>query len=179
MIQERLNKWVSQEYEWLRKEITTNIAWGRMSEYAEDLLHHIIMDLYKMEEGKLEKLLDNGKLKWYVLSGAGLQLRSGTSPFYKIHRKDRMSARSGMLDEYNKVTQPEVFKDEEAEELMDCFNRAVEQLDWYHKELFTKKFKSGWSFQEMHDHYNISKRHLTKDINKAINQIRSICDGAE
>lgn len=179
MIQERLNEWVNKEYRWLKKEITTNIAWGAMSEYAEDLLHHIILDLYKMDPAKIEGLLDNDKLKWYVLRGASLQLRSGTSPFYRTHRKDRMSARSGMLEEYTKSTQPEAFKEEEAEELMSCFNKAVEQLDWYHKELFNRKFKQGWTIDEMYKHYNIGKRHLIKDLNKAIKEIRSICDGAE
>lgn len=179
MIEKRLNEWVSREYEWLRREITSNIAKGGMKEYADDLLHHIIIDLYKMDSTKISQMLDDGKLKWYVLRGASLQLRSGTSPFYKTHRKDRMTARSGMLEEYSIYTQPEVFKEEDNEELTECLQRAIDQLHWYHKELFTKKFKQGWTLEEIHKHYNIGKRHLIKDLNKAINEIRSICDGAE
>ena len=77
-IKDKLDRWVSKEYRWLLKEIGTNITWGKMSEYTEDLLHHLILDLYKMDEEKIDGMLENGKLKYYLLSGASLQIRSKT-----------------------------------------------------------------------------------------------------
>jgi len=179
MVKDRLNEWVKEEYDWIVRQITKNIAKGGMSEYALDLAHHIILDLYNMDEDKIAGMLDNGKLKWYVLSGAGLQLRSGTSPFYRTHRKLKMSARSGVIESdadnpyYNEGYEMEDFDGEET--LSDCLEKAVNQLDWYLKALWDKKFNSNWTLQEIYEHYNIGKVHLIKDLNKAIAEVREIC----
>ena len=127
MIEKRLNKWVNDHYEWLRGEIGTNITWGKMSEYTEDLLHHIILDLYKMDPEKIQELLDNGKLKYYVLRGASLQIRSKTSPFYIIHRKTKLQARSGIIGsgEYDREEGYEMDTPDNKEDLYDCFQRAL------------------------------------------------------
>lgn len=175
-IENRLNRWVSEEYEWLLGEISTNIANGRMSGYASDLLHHIILDLYKMDPDKIEGLLDNGKLKWYCLRGAALQIKSQTSPFYRIHRKEKMNARSGMMDngaydtEYYELEDPDT-----GESLYDCFQRAMNEIHWYQKTLLEKKIIEGRTYQEIYEYYNISKTHLIRDINEALRDIRLIC----
>ena len=177
MIEKRLNEWVSKEYEWLRGEIGKNITWGKMSEYTEDLLHHIILDLYKMDLEKIEGLLDNGKLKWYVLRGASLQIRSKTSPFYKVHRKNKLQSRSGMIDsgEYGSDEGYEMKNPDETEDLYDCFQRAMGEIDWYLKVLLEKKIIEGKTYQEMYEYYEISKTHLIKDINRGLDEIRIIC----
>ena len=180
-IENRLNEWVKEHYQWLAENISKNIAKGRMKEHSTDLLHHIILDLYKMNPAKMEGLLDNGKLKWYVLTGAGMQLRSSTSPFYKTHRKERMQARSGVLDEGmfdNKITVEGSDIDGE-EDLLDCFERAMKQINWYQRTLLEKKIIEGKSYQEIYEHYNISKTHLIKDINAGVREIRSICKNAK
>lgn len=180
MIKDRLNKWVSENYQWLDKEISKKIAWGKMNGYSSDLLHHIILDLYKMDEEKIEGMLDNGKLKWYVLSGAGLQLRSQTSPFYKVHRKQKLWARSGMMD--NGAYDTEVYEiknPDNEEDLYDCFQRAMSQIHWYQKTLLEKKIVEGQTYQEIYEFYNISKTHLIKDINSALDEVRKICRDVE
>ena len=181
MIEKRLNEWVSREYEWLKGEIGTNITWGKMSEYTEDLLHHIILDLYKMDPEKIEGLLDNGKLKYYVLRGASLQIRSQTSPFYKIWRKTKMQARSGVIDSDNGETNTPSYElnIEPEEQLIECLDRAVEQLHWYEQALYDKKFKQGWTLEEIHKFYGIGKRHLIRDLNNALDKIRKQCKNAK
>ena len=79
-IKDRLDAFVNKEYRWIEREVKSNIAYGKMADYADELLQEMILQLYEMKEEKIEELLDNGKLKWYILSGAGLQLRSSTSP---------------------------------------------------------------------------------------------------
>ena len=180
-IKDRLDRWVSREYRWLLKEMGTNITWGKMSEYTEDLLHHIILDLYKMDENKIDGMLENGKLKYYVLSGASLQIRSKTSPFYHIHRKQKLSARSGIIDSSNGDTYDLIYEMDlfGEEPLLECFERAQKQLHWYQQTIFNKKFKENLPLQEIHEYYNISKNHLIKDLNIAINEIREICKDAK
>ena len=176
-IKDKLDRWVSKEYRWLLKEIGTNITWGKMSEYTEDLLHHLILDLYKMDEEKIDGMLENGKLKYYLLSGASLQIRSKTSPFYHIHRKQKLSARSGIIDSnsgnvYDSGYEMSVYGEEP---LSECFERAVAQLHWYDQTIFNKKFKEDLPLQEIHEYYSISKNHLVKDLNRVINEIRQTC----
>ena len=176
MIEKRLNKWVSEEYEWLLGEISTNIANGRMSEYATDLLHHILLDLYKMDPEKIEGMLDNGKLKWYVLRGAALQIKSQTSPFYRIHRKEKMNARSGVIDlgMYD-IESYEIEDPDKGETLDDCFQRAMGEIHWYLRTLLEQKIIQGKTYQELYEYYNISKTHLIRDINEALRDVRHIC----
>jgi len=181
-IDRRLNEWVSREYEWLRKQIGKNISNGKMKDYTLDLLHHIILDLYKMNPDKIEGMLDNDKLKWYVLRGAALQLKSSTSPFYRTHRKQKMSARSGMIDTgvYDNLSTYEINSQiDDEEELMDCFERAMDSIHWYQRTLLEKKIIEGNSYQEIYEYYNISKTHLIKDINAGLSEIREICKNAK
>jgi len=177
----KLDKWVSKEYEWLVGEISTNIAWGRMSEYALDLTHHILSDLYKVKDEQLDDMLETGKIKGWLLRAAALQLKSQTSPFWHIWRKHKYSARSGVIDSDTGETNTPSYEMEvePKEELSDCMNRAVSQLHWYHRELWNKKFVEARSFQELYEYYNISKRHLIKDLNLAINEVREVCKDAE
>ena len=176
MIEERLNKWVSENYQWLKGEISKNIANGKMSDYSEDLLHHILLDLYKMNPEKIEGMLDNGKLKYYVLRGAALQIKSSTSPFYRTHRKQKNWARSGLMDSGKYDTETYELEDpDNIEDLYDCFQRAMGQIDWYLAALLRKKIIEGNTYQEIYEFYNISKNHLIKDINKGLDEVRSIC----
>ena len=176
-LKNRLDKWVSKEYEWLEDQISKNIAKGKMSGYATDLTHHIILDLYKMKDEKITQLLDNGKLKYYVLSGAALQIKSNTSPFWHTWRKQRYSARSGVIEDGNDDFAYEMELDKE-ETLQDCLDRAISQLHFYQQAIFTKKFKEGMSLQQVHQYYNISKNHLIKDLNKTLKEIRQTCKNA-
>ena len=86
---DRLDAFINKEYRWIEREVKANIAYGRMANYADELIQEMILQLYEMKEERIAELLDNGKLKWYLLSGAGMQLRSSTSPFYLKIRNHR------------------------------------------------------------------------------------------
>jgi hypothetical protein len=184
---ERLNSFVSEHYKWLLKEVKKNIAKGKMSEYAEDLLHHVILDLYKMDEGKITQLLDDEKIKWYILSGCGLQLRSSTSPFYRIHRRTKMSTRenySGGDDhEFNYSggtgILEQVYTPYEEDELYICMMREIENMHWYYRTLIQDKWIEGMTLNEMKDKYNITLNSLTKDLKISYAIIRERCNCPE
>jgi len=184
---ERLNSFVSEHYKWLLKEVKKNIAKGKMSEYAEDLLHHVILDLYKMDEGKITQLLDDEKIKWYILSGCGLQLRSSTSPFYRIHRKERMSAREnyngGDDHEFNYSGGIGILEREyvpyEEDELYICMMREIENMHWYYRTLIQDKWIEGLTLAQMKDKYGITLSSLSKDLKISYAIIREKCDCPE
>jgi hypothetical protein len=182
----QLDTYIANHYQWLEANIKNNIAKGRMGEYAEDLLHQQIMEIYNSkDEEKIERMVIEDKLRWYILTCAGFSLRSSTSPFYKIHRQQKMWSREnyiegggdfdshsglGILDS---LVDPD--KDYDHETLHECFERTFNDLHWYSKVLMTKYWYDGWSLPQMYKHYNISKGHLVKDMNKAINEIREKC----
>ena len=186
-VEERLNKFVSENYKWLMNEVKKNIARGKMSEYGEDLLHHVILDLYKMDEGKITQLLDDEKIKWYILSGCGLQLRSSTSPFYRIHRKQKMSSRenyvSGDDHEFtfagSRGILEQVYEPYEEDELYQCMEYELENLHWYYRTLIQDKWIDGLTLNQMRDKYNITLSSLTKDLKVAYAIIREKCNCEE
>ena len=46
-----------------------------MRDYADDLAVHMIETLYTQDEDKLNQMLDDDMLGWWLLTGAGRQLR--------------------------------------------------------------------------------------------------------
>ena len=171
----RIDKWVGERYEWLLGEISTNIAKGQMEQHAGDLTIHMIETLYFQPEDKIIQMLDDDKLGYWLLVGASQQLRSSTSPFYRLYRKEKSWSREdGLSTSFNSIfDRPE---EEYDDSLMECFQHEYKNLHWYLKELMNKYWYEGQTLQEIHEYYNISKRHITKDINKAINQIREKCN---
>jgi RNA polymerase sigma factor (sigma-70 family) len=172
-INEAIGKEITRRYKWLVTQVKTNIAKDMMSTYAMDLLHHIIIDLYKKTpEYKLD-LLNNNKVENWILVACGFQLRSGSSPFYREHRQLRMSARSGML--------PDGFFEEDTslDDLYQCLLKAMEHLDVYQRTLIQRKYFDKWTYDEICDYYQISKTHLTKDTKIAIKKIREYCNNVD
>lgn len=176
-IKDRLDEWVREEYGWIKKQIQTNIAKNQMRDYADDLVQEMMIQLYGMKEEKIEELLDNGKLKWYVLTGAGMQLRSKTSPFYLRIRKHKMSAReAGLPNSDSNIFERIDDTDELSTECyFTCMKREIENLHWYNKKLLKDYWEEGLHLDDLNQKYGISKLHLTKDLNAAILQIRENC----
>lgn len=180
--EEKINNYLSKWYKWLDKEVRHNIAKDKMADYAEDLLHHIILDLYKLKEEKITQMIEDDKLRWYILRGCGLQLRSSSSPFYRLHRKELMQAR----ENYDHTTEhifvtgkgilEQVYEPYDGDPLYVCMWEKFEELHWYQKTLMQRYWIEGWNLTKLHQTYNISKIHLTKDLNEAMNYIRKKCD---
>ena len=170
----RIDDWVGKNYVWLNGQISTNIAKGQMEQHAGDLTIHMIETLYTQDEDKIIQMLNDDMLGRWLLVGASQQLRSSTSPFYRLYRKEKSWSREdGLSTAFNSIFD---HPDEEYDDsLMECFQYEYNKLHWYNKELMQKYWYEGRTLQEIHEFYNISKRHITKDINKAINQIRQAC----
>jgi hypothetical protein len=170
----RIDDWVTEWYEWVRKEIGTNIAKHQMSQYADDLTIHMIESLYHLSDEKVEQMLRDGKIQFWILRGASLQLRSSSSPFWHIYRKHKFSARENGLSGSHSNIFDGVYEEYD-DSLYQCFKESWGELNWYDRTLMEKHFYQKWSLEKLHKYYNISKSHLVKDINRSINQIRKKC----
>jgi hypothetical protein len=182
--QEKINKFISENYNWLMKEVKKNIAKGKMEEYSQDLLHHILLDLYKLSDEKIDQMLDDDKMKWYVLSGCGLQLRSSTSPFYRIHRKEKMQSRENYVGggehEFNYSGTKGILEQEyvpyQSDPLYDCMEREMENLHFYYRTLLEDKYFKSMTLKDMHIKYGITISSLSKDLKIAYSIIRTKCN---
>ena len=160
-----------------------NIANGKMSGYAVDLLHHVIIDTYKMSDEKTDQMVTDDKLRWYILRGCSLQLRSSTSPFYHTWRKEKMNSRENFTAAHSDSTsiKPGILEkiyepyDNVIERLSECMHQELDSMHFYLKTLFTKYWFEKWSLTQIHKHYGISKTHVIKDLNEAIRIIREKC----
>ena len=171
----QISAYITQWYDWIIREVKKNIAKDRMSDYAEDLVHHVLLDLYNLKDHKVEQMIKDDKMRWYVLRGCALQLKSSTSPFYRIWRREKMNSREHGLPNSDKNIFERISEPFELPCWEECFYNEFEKMHFYQRTLLERKFMHGWTFDEMYTKYNISKVHLTKDINEAILYLRQKC----
>ncbi len=171
----RIDNWVSDNYVWYLGEVRNNIAKGMMKDYADDLVIHMIETLYTQAEEKINQMIDDDMLGRWLLIGASQQLRSSTSPFYRIYRQEKSWSREqGMEGSFNNIFErPETVYDDS---LMECMKEEMDKLNFYDKEIMNSYWMDGQSLQQMHKYYGITKLSLTRDINRVINQIRERCN---
>lgn len=175
--EEKVNKWIEENYTWYDKEVRMNIAKGAMAKFADDLVHEMVMSLYNISPEKWDNIENEGAgIKYYLLSSTGLTLRSNTSPFWRKIRRERMNAREQGLpgSDSNIFDRGEVYEEYD-ESLYQCFKREMENLHWYQKRIMDEYWFQNMNLDEIREKYGISKRHLVKDLNQAIYDIREAC----
>lgn len=174
MTEEEINKKISDQieksYKWLHKEIKTKIAKDQMKEFGTELLHFVILELYNKSPEYKQKLLKDEKVPYWILTSSGLQLRSGSSPFYNQIRKTRMSTRSGDVSLDNEVYEPY------DPEMYDCFVKGMENLNFYYRKLLEEKYINELSFNAISQKYKITLKHVRRDVYIGILQIRKFCN---
>jgi hypothetical protein len=121
-------------YELLKicKKYTKNDDW------ASELLHDIILQLYDKKEVKL-KSLDDNSIKYYIVRIIMMSWCYPTSPFYKKYKKDNNN-----FVELNEAIQmvSEEF-DSDRHKLMDIIENEWTELDWFNKIIFEKYMVMG------------------------------------
>lgn len=168
-INRELGKVIEEWYKWVLNEINTNICKDQMREYGPELLHFVVLELYNKSPEYKKQLLEDKKVPYWLLTSSGLQLRSGSSPFYRQIRSNRMSARSGG-DDLDFIT----YEPYDGE-LYDCFTSAMESLDFYQRHLVQEKYINELSFKEISKKYQISIVHIKSDLYKALELMREHC----
>ena len=166
-----LNKWFNLNYEYLRKEVATNISNGQMSDYADDLLNLCIESfLNRSFESKLQMFLDN-KISNFLLRCSSFQIRSGTSPFFNQYRK--YYTHNGYLPGFMDETIED--KDNIDVEMYSCFKKEMENLNWYETRLLDLKFYQKMSYKEINKIYHLPLSTLKREVENFLIKIRNKC----
>ena len=110
ILDEKINRWFSQHFSHLQKEVKTKIAIDGMSQYADDLLSICTESFLTKSPAQRQQMLDDDKIENYILFCCGFQIKSANSLFYNQFRKHKMSVRSGMVefDNVPYVNEPQI-----------------------------------------------------------------------
>jgi DNA-directed RNA polymerase specialized sigma24 family protein len=170
-----LDRWFNRNWNHFRNEVATNIANGQMSSYADDLCMVIFEAFIKKPHAqKLQMYQDNKILNW-MLSAASFQIKSGSSPFYNIHRKKRAHA---VPDYYITSDDSYSMDDETIEDLYNCMMECIEgeKIEWYYAKILELKYFRGMTKKEMKEQYGFSAASIHKHMAEAIDAVREYCE---
>jgi hypothetical protein len=171
-LDKEINKWFSENYLYLRREISNNICKDGMNSYTDDLLQYMVTWFLERSDEQKEQMLKDNMIENYILRGASIQLRSSTSPFYVLIRRFKMSAREGdgMPDN------PDFNDAIEYNDLYNCMMQELDQMHFYYRTLIQDKWIEGLTLVQMRNKYNITLSSLSKDLKVAYAIIREKCN---
>ena len=87
-----IQKYINENYESI-KEIAKVITKGKKPDY-EDLCHEVILRLLTGNKTKINSLIENDAIKWYIIRTTINQYRSSSSGYYKKYRKQNNLTRN-------------------------------------------------------------------------------------
>lgn len=123
------------------------------------------------------KTIKNNKLENFITFMMAMQLKSGTSKFYKYYRKHHESQRELYFNfDYGSkyIETNTAFEDEESE-VINCIQCEIDKLDPYFKMLVQEKLIGEKTYTYISEKYEINYSSLKKDTNKAIKKIQEQC----
>lgn len=149
-------------YELLKvcKKYTKNDDW------ASELLHEVLFQLYERGTIKLEKLEDN-QIKGYIVRCITVNWCYTSSPFYKKIK------RHSMLDmDLNDVGDPPVEDNELREHLvMETIEEEFCHLNWFSKDILSRYLLLG-SYRKVSLQTTISQTSIKRYVKDAKNEIK-------
>jgi len=123
------------------------------------------------------KTIKNNKLENFITFMMAMQLKSGSSKFYKYYRKHHESQRELYFNfDYGSkyIESNDAFRDEESE-VITCIQCEIDKLDPYFKMLVQEKLIGEKTYTYISERYDINYSSLKKDTNKAIKTIQEKC----
>lgn len=168
----RIDTFFKENYNFLKVSTEKNIANGQMSDYSGDLLSTCIEAfLKKSYESKLQMLNDN-KVNHFILKCCSFQLKSGNSPFFVTHR--RYYTVNDYLADWKK-NEENVGDTVYNEEIYSCIAEEESKLNWYQKMLLDLKFYQNLSYREIREQYGLPSSSLAKEIKEILQHLNSKC----
>jgi hypothetical protein len=110
----------------IAKKYTKNDDW------AYELLHEVIIQLYDKKELKLQ--LDDNSIKYYIIRMLMVNWCYESSPFYKKHKKSNITTVE--LNEALHVLNQE--SELESHKFIDIMEQEFQDQSWFHKIIFEK-----------------------------------------
>ena len=158
-------------------DISKRITSNRHPDY-EDLLHETILVLYALEKEKINKIIEQKKLTFYIVRIMINQYQSNTSPYHKKYRKQYKDEQLKQFYIYTKepLTKEKIEKLEKNEERLKWIEEKLQGLNWFDVSVFKLYYKEKFSLRTMSIATKISKSTLGKSIRSVKNYLKGIKD---
>ena len=169
---------ITKDYPKLVKDYIQISSYGKQQ--FEDLLPFCLEQLLtKKSIDYIFKLVvvDKALPNWLGRS-MSLNLRSSTSPFWNHYRKEMYSHRGVYLTETPKQLANGEYDEisiEVEEDNFECMLKALNQLDFYYKPLITDYYINKLTYQQLHQKYNISLKHLKQAVDEGVEIMKQHC----
>jgi hypothetical protein len=148
--------------------------------WSQDLLTIIIEYFLKMDIDKQYTIVTTpskkaSSLEKYLTRSMALSVKSGTSPFYRVHRM-KMEKNRELLPNYDYSAMignddPDYF--DHWEDKLQSLGPAVSTLDFYDKYLITEHYFKQQTIQDISIKTQITQQRLSADIKKALKKLKT------
>ena len=155
-----LNKYLTENYNKL-KDVAYNITNGN-----EDLLSFVIEELYKCDTERINEIIENKKMTFYVIRIMLNQFHSKTSRYYYKYRKFYEFHTTTTIEAITADNTEYTIKDKElVEERLDWVEDKLKDCYWFDAECFKIYYNEEHSLNSMSRATKINRNTLFKAIN--------------
>ena len=169
---EKLNIYLEKSYSNLL-DISKRITSNRHPDY-EDLLHETILALYNSNKEKIQYIIEQKKLTFYIVRIMMNQYHSNTSPYHKKYRKQYNQKQLKDFYIYTKepLTKEKMKQLEEQEDRLQWIEDKLKHLSWFDVEVFKIYYRENYSLNTMSKATKINRSTLGKSIRYIKNYLK-------
>ena len=177
---QQLNTYLEKSYKNLL-DISKRITSNKYPDY-EDVLHESIMALYNTDKEKINDIIKQKKLTFYIVRIMMNQYQSNTSPYHKKYRRTKHKEHLKEFYIYTKepLTKEKMQEFEDREKKLQWIDERLKGLKWFDVEVFKlyynldKKDQKKFSLNSMSKATKINRSTLGKSIRYIKNYLKSL-----
>ena len=138
----------------------------------DDLLSFVVEELYKCDQERINEIIKNKQLTFYIARVMVNQYHSKTSRYYYKYNKYYEYHTTTTIESITADNTEYTIKDKrEVEERLEWIEEKLKDLYWFDAEVFRIYYKEGFSLSEMQRATKINKNTLYKAIRNVKNYL--------
>lgn len=169
-----IQRYIRDNYESIL-EIAKVITKGRKPDY-EDLAHEIMVILLTGNREKMNSLVKNKKIKFYIVRATINQYRSSSSRYFKKYRKESTSIRkqtSSLTEHLTHLKNLDLtYSKNHNEEVLQFIDEKLNDVEWFEKNCFAIYYGDELTLDSMSELTGISRNTLYRAIRDTRNYIQ-------
>ena len=139
-----------------------NITSGKGND---DLFSFVIEELYKCDQDRIDEIIKNGDMRWYIIRIMVNQYHSKTSRYYYKYKKYYEYHTTTTIECLSADNTQYTIKDKElVEERLEWIEEKLKDLYWFDAEVFKIYYREGFSLNQMQKETKINRNTLHKAI---------------
>jgi len=169
-----VDKWLTDNYEQLELNSIKTATYD--NPLRDDLLALTLQQFLEMGIDRCYEIVIEGKPENYITRSMRLNLKSNTSIFYQKYRKPALAIRELKQGSEKHIGLYEMDLAFDAEiPIKDQITRqALNKLDVYHREIFTKLYLQEWTQEEFCEYYDIPVKELRNNVASARKRFKKL-----